>query len=693
MAENSLTRKLNKVLASHDDLFSTSNGGIVSALHGLSAIFETGNKRNDKHERQRLRNDIEIRSINVNLRFLDAFSAVQTKLQEVEEKVAYMGKCCKDMTSRLKKAQHETAELIEKTSNLQQDKDKLRIRREILKAFLQRYQLQPEEQAALSGDQPLDDSFFTAFERVKVIHSECTRLLRTNQQQAGLDIMDEMTTLQERAYERLYAWTRGACRGLTTQAVDRTQLLAQAFQALQHRQVLYRYAVSEYTTTRRQAVSRAFLDALTRGGPGGIPKPIDLESHDPLLYISGILGWLHQTAASERDLLCRVITKAMDVDPLHTNRSSGSDLAIKNELLTETNPPERPPTPHTLMDAIMEGTSRPLQTRWEQVVSSNLSVVSCYKIASTLELYQSFFKNIIGHNAQLTDVLSHLYRDTMETFYKSLGQFGNDLKQNVEIPPTDLYPPRTVDHTLEMLHNILETKAVVTFDSSKTNAHVQQILKGTLEPLLQSCLLSAANLGPADMATFMLNCVNRIHTFLDTFEDTGNSVHYYEVFGGREGYQEDDLLCLQDSLEEVFTDERCEMLAAQAEVYEETLVTEQAHFFITHSGLKQVLHHFQQWRNEGDSHSPMSNNPGLSVEKISAAVQEFDQFLTNENFQLLRQCDLLHSARCRDRIRVRAFEIFCNTVEEFGESCNDSKNKYPPDLFRWKRHELEQILV
>lgn len=51
----------------------------------------------------------------------------------------------------------------------------------------------------------------------------------------------------------------------------------------------------------------------------------------------------------------------------------------------------------------------------------------------------------------------------------------------------------------------------------------------------------------------MLNCVNRIHTFLDTFEDTGNSVHYYEVFGGREGYQEDDLLCLQDSLEEVFT--------------------------------------------------------------------------------------------------------------------------------------------
>lgn len=121
-----------------------------------------------------------------------------------------MGKCCKDMTSRLKKAQHETAELIEKTSNLQQDKDKLRIRREILKAFLQRYQLQPEEQAALSGDQPLDDSFFTAFERVKVIHSECTRLLRTNQQQAGLDIMDEMTTLQERAYERLYAWTRGS---------------------------------------------------------------------------------------------------------------------------------------------------------------------------------------------------------------------------------------------------------------------------------------------------------------------------------------------------------------------------------------------------------------------------------------------------------------------------------------------------
>ena len=49
----------------------------MSALHGLSDIFEANHKRNDKQERQRLRTDIERNSIQVNKRFLDSFKQVQ----------------------------------------------------------------------------------------------------------------------------------------------------------------------------------------------------------------------------------------------------------------------------------------------------------------------------------------------------------------------------------------------------------------------------------------------------------------------------------------------------------------------------------------------------------------------------------------------------------------------------------------
>lgn len=43
-----------------------------------------------------------------------------------------------------------------------------------------------------------------------------------------------------------------------------------------------RYSLDEFGTARRSTVVRGFIDALTRGGPGGTPRPIEMHSHDPL---------------------------------------------------------------------------------------------------------------------------------------------------------------------------------------------------------------------------------------------------------------------------------------------------------------------------------------------------------------------------------------------------------------------------
>lgn len=79
---------------------------------------------------------------------------------------------------------------------------------------------------------------------------------------------------------------------------------------------------------------RGFIDALTRGGPGGggAPRPIEMHSHDPLRYggprigdsvgacdgllkglstdaqffiryVGDMLAWLHQATASEKEHL------------------------------------------------------------------------------------------------------------------------------------------------------------------------------------------------------------------------------------------------------------------------------------------------------------------------------------------------------------------------------------------------------
>ena len=55
--------------------------------------------------------------------------------------------------------------------------------------------------------------------------------------------------------------------------------------------------------TRQSTLINAFMDALTRGGPGGLPRPIEIHAHDPLRYVGDMLAWVHQSIAGEREFL------------------------------------------------------------------------------------------------------------------------------------------------------------------------------------------------------------------------------------------------------------------------------------------------------------------------------------------------------------------------------------------------------
>ena len=55
--------------------------------------------------------------------------------------------------------------------------------------------------------------------------------------------------------------------------------------------------------TRQATLLSAFLTALTRGGPSGFPRPIELHAHDPLRYVGDMLAWVHQAIAAEREFL------------------------------------------------------------------------------------------------------------------------------------------------------------------------------------------------------------------------------------------------------------------------------------------------------------------------------------------------------------------------------------------------------
>lgn len=52
----------------------------------------------------------------------------------------------------------------------------------------------------------------------------------------------------------------------------------------------------QVANVRHNALFRRFISALTHGGPGGLPRPIEVHAHDPLRYVGDMLGWLHQVS-------------------------------------------------------------------------------------------------------------------------------------------------------------------------------------------------------------------------------------------------------------------------------------------------------------------------------------------------------------------------------------------------------------
>lgn len=72
---------------------------------------------------------------------------------------------------------------------------KLTMQQEVAKSFLRSFQLTPVELSALR-EANITEDFFSALERVQMIHTNCRTLMQSGHQTSALDIMDQMAMYQ-----------------------------------------------------------------------------------------------------------------------------------------------------------------------------------------------------------------------------------------------------------------------------------------------------------------------------------------------------------------------------------------------------------------------------------------------------------------------------------------------------------------
>ena len=301
---------------------------------------------------------------------------------------------------------------------------------------------------------------------------------------AAISVREQMVELQEAGLDRLYRWAATAVRA----GEPELQLLAPALQHLQARPALFSLVLDEYTGARRAGLVRQFLSALTEGGPGGTPRPIELQAHDPARYCGDMLAWLHQACPAESELLSALL------------RQCGPEQA---ELASKA------------LAAVTEGVTRPLQSRMEQILVSEPGPVVLYRLTNLIRFYQGMLAGVVGPGGLLT-VLAELQQLALSQFLSQLqGAVAAQLGRGGRAGPGDLAPAPATTALLALLREILAGQGVV-----DSGPDLPSILACLADPLAKQLGERAAAMPSQDGAVFLVNNMHQLATTLSLYPGT-----------------------------------------------------------------------------------------------------------------------------------------------------------------------------
>jgi len=652
---SSLSRKLNKVLE-----LNTDEPDLLLALRHLSGWYGPPHCPNSKNARRSLRGDLERQSLEINKNFLFAFSLLQQSLDQIEADVGRMKECCISMEKRLTTTRDTAGKLILTADRFQHEKQENEQKRELVESFLARFKLAEAEQAAL-GTGDINERFFEALRHVGQIYSECPILLRTHQK-AGFEIMEAMSMEQQTAYDRLYRWVKDEFATLQDDPDEINPHLIAAVSTLQEKQpVLLSYCFDEVVHTRSQLLLGSFHTALTVGGPGGTPRPIEMHAHDPLRYVGDMLAWLHQAVASEYELLHRVFGIET-----HKYRKEEGDEEDEGTLRTHKHRHVMYDSKHSIRDSItgvlsriFEPLTQPFKIRLDQVLDphSKPSIVEVFRITNMLDFYSRMIGKIMGLDSSLPPFFNNCKEEVLKLFYDLLKSNSDTLLSRPLPLPSDLSPPHCVHESMSRLMEIMATFDQSLLPANEKAAEFAPVLSAVIDPLSQACALSATSLKAADMAVFLINCLSTMQSSISAYE---------------------------------FATNRVEALGMHIDSHMDTLITEETSRFLRNCGIAEKLA-IQQYRT---TQGPLALEPGMDSRSLAAAVRAFERSLSDLEAFIMPHCDKLLDPNLRAASRSRVGQNIVDHFTSLHNAVFDPQNKYddPRSVIRYSPEQVKTVV-
>ncbi|TRY68257.1 hypothetical protein TCAL_02484 [Tigriopus californicus] len=486
-SDSILARKLQKILSAELESDKTT----LDSLNALSHFFT----ENSLFHRRFLRGEIERRSLEIHRQFLHDFGHLNQGLEEVSDRILDMKLKSQDMKAHLDKTKGQTRDLIQSTNALKRESAQLRRKQEVLAAFQTTFALSSEDERILIEGQP-SEGFFQALADVRRVQTHCQAWIKDRDPSSDEQVLTAQETLQriqevtEVALRRTFQWAQAQCQSIEALGPSRAQLLPMAMRWLQERPDLFSLVLEDYCAGRRLALVRSFIDALTVGGVGGTPRPIELHAHDPPRYVGDMLAWIHLQIPTENENL---------------------QLLLRDERITQ-----RKETCLKSIGSITEDICRPLTNRVEQILLLEASPLTLFRLINLLHFYSSTMGLATPKGSTLINTLECLEQLANKQFFKALISTVSQSVAQAEAPNPDLAPNHCTLQLLALLKDLLASSTMTEDATPK----IKTVIDTVLRPLLESVQNVAAPFPTTDRDVFLLNSFYQIHSTLSLYHGT-----------------------------------------------------------------------------------------------------------------------------------------------------------------------------
>jgi hypothetical protein len=518
-----LQRKLSKVL--HQQR--TDSPEVSKDLAALSTVY----KENSAYNRRNIRSIIENGLLESNNRFVEDAKEIMSSIEAVQEDLATLGQLCDKMSSILSQGQTDCSKVLGEIDHLKESITLAESRKEWLELFQEKYQV-PKECILVLKEGVINEAFFDALRRVQVVHGNCRSLGLSYHHKAGLELLDELSALQDEAFKHVCSWIQAECQAIESpENPEIGDMMPKAMKCLRTRPPLYSYCAEEIAMSRRTAVFQKFIQALSQGS-----RPIEMHAADPWRYANDMLAWIHAAIASEMELLGTLFegcysssgivmrTASLNAQIENTSAEDDSFLSLQE-----------------IMDTIFESICRPLKLRLEQILMSAPSPVLNFQLTTLFGFYLHTIGPVMGEQSKLSHTLQSCRSSAEKSLSDQMKQRGERLVRQPPIPPGDLSMPEAYIDRLGIAISIIkfyESSLLANDDKSSsgeenTDGDLAPLLSTILDPIVDSVYSGADALNPASSVRldersedmnpsrqfmYILNCLCHMKMQLDVFD-------------------------------------------------------------------------------------------------------------------------------------------------------------------------------